>query len=84
MNAMKQRGIALKNAALARSRKVMVGTVSAVGTVAANMSHAIDDAAITAAQEAGKASVELTTTGMIQIVAVVVAVGIVIGLLKRV
>lgn len=67
-----------------RFKKVAVGVVAAGSALAANVSMAIDDAAITAAQTAGQASVELTTTGMIQIVAVVVAVGLVIGLLKRV
>ncbi|HSX83962.1 MAG TPA: hypothetical protein VLE50_01090 [Cellvibrio sp.] len=83
MNAMKQRGIALKNAALTRSRKVMVGTVAALGTVAANMSHAVDDAAITAAYTSANTSVDLTTTGMIQLVAIVVGIGLIVGLLKK-
>lgn len=45
---------------------------------------AIDNDAIKAAQTAGTTSVQLTTTGMIQIVAVVVAVGLVISLLRKV
>ena len=84
MNAMKSRGIALKNAALTRSRKAVVGTVAALGTVAANMSHAIDDTAITTAQTAAETSVDLTVTGMIQIVAIIVGVSLVVALLKRV
>lgn len=84
MNTMKARGIALKNAALTRTRKIVVGTSAVVGAVAANMSHAIDDAAITAAQTAAETSVELTVTGMIQIVAIIVGVGLVVNLLKRV
>ena len=41
-------------------------------------------AAITAAQTQATSSVELTTTGMIQIVAVVVGIGLIVGLLKRI
>lgn len=65
-----------------RSKAVKVGV--AVAAMAATAAHAIDDAAITAAQGAAETSVELTTTGMIQIVAVVVGVGLVVSLLKRV
>lgn len=55
-------------------------SVAALGATAA---HAIDDAAIEAAQTAAQTSVQLTATGMIQIVAVVVGVGLVVSLLKR-
>jgi co-chaperonin GroES (HSP10) len=83
MNAMKQRGIALKNAALARSRKAVVAAVAAGSALTASMSHAVDDAAITAAYTGANTSVELTTTGMIQLVAIVVGIGLIVGLLKR-
>ena len=68
--------------ALLRSRAVKVGV--AVAAMGAASSHAIDDAAITAAQTAAETSVDLTTTGMIQIVAVVVGVGLIVSLLKRI
>lgn len=55
----------------------------AVVAMAASAAHAIDDAAITAAQTAAETSVQLTSTGMIQIVAVIVGVGLVVSLLKR-
>lgn len=56
----------------------------AASALASSAAFAIDDKAITAAQTAGQTSVQLTTTGMIQIVAVVVAVGLVISLLRKV
>lgn len=68
--------------ALLRSRAVKVGI--AVAAMAASVAHAVDDAAITAAQTSAKSSVELTSTGLIQIVAIIVGVGIVISLLKKV
>lgn len=62
--------------------------VAAVGTAGAALvsagANAIDDAAITAAQEAAETSVDLTATGMIQIVAIIVGVSLVVALLKRV
>lgn len=64
-----------------RSKAVKVGV--AVAAMAASAAHAIDDAAITAAQTAAETSVQLTSTGMIQIVAVIVGVGLVVSLLKR-
>jgi hypothetical protein len=73
----------MKNAfTLARSRAVKVGV--AVSALAASAAHAIDDTAITAAQTAAENSVELTSTGMIQIVAIIVGVGLVVSLLKKV
>lgn len=68
--------------ALLRSRGVKV--VAAVAALGASAAHAIDDAAITAAQGAAETSVDLTSTGLIQIVAIIVGVGIVISLLKKV
>lgn len=65
-----------------RSRVVKMGV--AVGALAASAAHAIDDTAITAAQTAAENSVELTSTGMIQIVAIIVGVGLVVSLLKKV
>lgn len=65
-----------------RSRAFKVGV--AVAALAASAAHAIDDAAITAAQTAAETSVDLTSTGLIQIVAIIVGVGIVISLLKKV
>lgn len=65
-----------------RSKGVKV--VAAVVALGASAAHAIDDTAITAAQEAAETSVQLTATGMIQIVAVVVGVGLVVSLLKKV
>ncbi len=67
---------------LARSRAVKVGV--AVAALAASAAHAIDDAAITAAQTSAETSVDLTSTGMIQIVAIIVGVGLVVSLLKKV
>jgi hypothetical protein len=68
--------------ALLRSRGVKFGV--AVAALAASAAHAIDDTAITAAQTAAENSVELTSTGMIQIVAIIVGVGLVVSLLKKV
>lgn len=68
--------------ALLRSRGVKV--VAAVAALGASAAHAIDDTAITAAQTAAENSVELTSTGMIQIVAIIVGVGLVVSLLKKV
>lgn len=68
--------------ALLRSRGAKV--VVAVAALAASAAHAIDDTAITAAQTAAENSVELTSTGMIQIVAIIVGVGLVVSLLKKV
>jgi len=68
--------------ALLRSRAVKVGV--AVAAMGASLAHAIDDTAITAAQTAAENSVELTSTGMIQIVAIIVGVGLVVSLLKKV
>lgn len=68
--------------AVLRSRAVKVGV--AVAALATSAAHAIDDATINAAQTAAESSVELTTTGLIQIVAIIVGVGIVISLLKKV
>jgi hypothetical protein len=65
-----------------RSRAVKVGV--SVAALAASAAHAIDDTAITAAQTAAENSVELTSTGMIQIVAIIVGVGLVVSLLKKV
>ena len=69
-----------------RSKVGKALTVSATTAAAlgASVAHAIDDTAITAAQEAAEASVQLTSTGMIQIVAVIVGVGLVVSLLKKV
>lgn len=69
-----------------RSKGVKFGAaVAATGAaLASSFANAIDDAAITAAQTSAETSVELTTTGMIQIVAVIVGVGLVVSLLKRV
>lgn len=64
--------------------KLVSCVVAGASMLVAAGAHAMDDAAITAAQTAGKTSVELTATGLIQIVAVIVAVGLVIGLLKKV
>lgn len=68
--------------ALIRSRVAKAG-VALAATVAAT-AHAIDDTAITAAQTSAENSVELTSTGMIQIVAIIVGVGLVVSLLKKV
>lgn len=72
--------------AVLRSKGVKFGAAVAASAaaMASSVAHAIDDAAITAAQGAAETSVQLTTTGMIQIVAVVVGVGLVVSLLKRV
>lgn len=64
--------------------KVVAAASASYAAFSASVANAIDDSAITAAQAAGKASLELTTTGMIQIVAVVVAVGIVIAMLRKI
>lgn len=58
--------------------------VAVIAALGASAAHAVDDAAITAAQEAAETSVQLTATGMIQIVAVIVGVGLVVSLLKKV
>lgn len=68
--------------AVLRSKGAKVGV--AVSALAASAAHAVDDAAITAAQTAAQNSVELTSTGMIQIVAIIVGVGLVVSLLKKV
>lgn len=60
---------------------VVATTAAALGT---SVAHAIDDTAITAAQTSAENSVELTSTGMIQIVAIIVGVGLVVSLLKKV
>lgn len=74
-----------KFAALRSQGVKLVGKgVAVVTAVAASAAHAVDDAAITAAQTSAETSVELTTTGMIQIVAVIVGVGLVVSLLKKV
>jgi len=72
--------------ALLRSKgaKLVGKGVAVVTAVAASAAHAIDDTAITAAQTAAENSVELTSTGMIQIVAIIVGVGLVVSLLKKV
>lgn len=69
-----------------RSRGVKIAVAFAATALAPAVfaDAAAVQAAVTAAQTAGEASVELTTTGMIQIVALVVGVGLIIGLLKRV
>lgn len=72
--------------AVLRSRGVKVALITAACAVAPAVfaDPTAIEAAVTAAQTAGKSSVELTTTGMIQIVALVVGVGLVVSLLKRV
>lgn len=72
--------------AILRSQGAKLVLVTAACAVAPSVfaDAAAVQAAVTAAQTAGEASVELTTTGMIQIVALVVGVGLIIGLLKRV
>jgi hypothetical protein len=67
-----------------RGVKLVGKGVAVVTAVAASAAHAVDDAAITTAQTAATNSVELTSTGLIQIVAVIVGVGLVISLLKKV
>jgi len=67
-----------------RGVKAAVITAALVAAPAVFADAAAVQAAITAAQTDGQASVELTTTGMIQIVALIVGVGLIIGLLKRV
>lgn len=64
--------------------KVVSAVVASAGAFVAGTAHAIDDAAITAAQTAAETSVDLTATGMIQIVAIIVGVSLVVSLLKRV
>lgn len=64
-------------------KALTVGATTAIA-LGSSVAHAIDDAAITAAQTSAETSVELTTTGMIQIVAVIVGVGLVVSLLKKV
>ncbi len=65
-----------------RSKGVKIA--AAVAALGASAAHAIDDATITAAQEAAETSVQLTAGGMIQIVAIVVGIGLVVSLLKKV
>lgn len=81
-----QKVIVMKNKFAVLRSKVGKGLTVAGTTVAAfatTAAHAIDDTAIEAAQTAAQTSVQLTATGMIQIVAVVVGVGLVVSLLKR-
>ena len=67
-----------------RGAKVVLAAVASAAALGSSLAHAIDDTAITAAQTAAQTSVQLTSTGMIQIVAVVVGVGLVVSLLKRI
>lgn len=64
-------------------KALTVGATTAAA-LGASVANAIDDTAITAAQTAAENSVELTSTGMIQIVAIIVGVGLVVSLLKKV
>ncbi len=64
--------------------KALTVGVTTAAALATSAAHAINDEAITAAQEAAESSVELTSTGMIQIVAIIVGVGLVVSLLKKV
>lgn len=64
--------------------KALTVGATAAAALATSAAHAIDEAAITAAQTSAKSSVELTSTGMIQIVAIIVGVGLVVSLLKKV
>lgn len=64
--------------------KALTVGATAAAALATSAAHAVDDTAITAAQTAAKTSVDLTSTGMIQIVAVIVGVGLVVSLLKKV
>lgn len=72
------------NALTSKVKKAVAPLVVLGAALASNVSNAIDNTAITTAQTAATASVELTTVGMIQIVAVIVGVGLVVSLLKKV
>lgn len=70
--------------AIKNSSKKALATVGTAATfLAANLAYAVDDAAVTAAQDAGEASVGNAATGYIAILVVVVGLGLVASLLKK-
>lgn len=82
MNALKQYGIACKNAALSTSGKVATGAM----LLAANSAFAQESeiaTAINAAKSTALSNVGLAVAAVIGVAALVMGIGVVLGLIKR-
>jgi len=82
-NALKSYGIACKNAALSTTGKVASGAMLLAVNSAAFAQESTTEAAITAAKTAGLSMVGLAIAAVIGIAALVMGLGIVLGLIKR-
>lgn len=73
----------MKKLVMVRGKKVFTAISGFAGATATSLALAVDDATVTAAQEAGEASVLNATNGLLAIIAVIVGISLVITLLKR-
>lgn len=55
----------------------------AAGTFGTSLAYAVDDAAVTAAQDAGSASVLNASNGLLAIIAIIVGISLVLSLMKK-